>query len=281
MTFKQTYKVECQALRNAIDRCHKQEHRRYQDYGARGITVADVFRDPITGFDDFFAEVGPRPSSGHSLDRIDNDRGYEPGNLRWATKQEQGLNTRKPRKRRLDFGHGVGPKNSVMIPYQGRVQSLAKWADELGLKRATLYDRLIAGMSIADAMKPEFISRNKNRKRENPMRNDELNERLNRLETSLEILSDHWASTQANTAALASATADRLNRIEANVAHHVGVKRRPGELEKAVDKAIAALDKAMTPPTVHVGEIRVTGELDPVSVRQMVRNEINKPKAKK
>jgi hypothetical protein len=62
-------------------------------YAGRGLTISPVFRGR-GGFEKFFAEVGPRPSPTHSLDRIDNERGYEPGNLRWATKKEQANNRR-------------------------------------------------------------------------------------------------------------------------------------------------------------------------------------------
>jgi hypothetical protein len=62
----------------------------FKHYGARGITM---FVDWVESFDLFFAEVGPRPTPFHTLDRIDNRRGYEPGNVRWATRQEQSLNS--------------------------------------------------------------------------------------------------------------------------------------------------------------------------------------------
>jgi len=63
-------------------------------YADRGITVCDEWRGE-GGFQAFFEHIGPRPSPKHSVDRIDNDRGYEPGNVRWATKSEQARNTRR------------------------------------------------------------------------------------------------------------------------------------------------------------------------------------------
>ena len=64
------------------------EHRYYAD---RGITLCDEWVDDFSAF---YRHIGPRPSPEHSVDRIDNDRGYEPGNVRWATKHEQNMNTR-------------------------------------------------------------------------------------------------------------------------------------------------------------------------------------------
>jgi hypothetical protein len=60
----------------------------FANYGGRGIE----FR--FTGFEQFYAELGPRPSPEHSLDRIDNDGHYEPGNVRWATQSQQQKNKR-------------------------------------------------------------------------------------------------------------------------------------------------------------------------------------------
>lgn len=67
------------------------ESRYFKDYVGRGIDVCPQWRDDFVRF---LADVGRRPSSRHSLDRINNDRGYEPGNVRWATKSEQNRNTR-------------------------------------------------------------------------------------------------------------------------------------------------------------------------------------------
>ena len=64
----------------------------YKNYGGRGI--AFCFVSVRAGVQWVLDTLGPRPSAQHSLDRIDNDRGYEPGNLRWATRSEQARNKR-------------------------------------------------------------------------------------------------------------------------------------------------------------------------------------------
>ncbi len=86
--------VEREALRSAIRRCHNPRTINFANYGGRGITVCDAWRDSEQGFARFLAELGPKPTRHHSLDRIDNDRGYEPGNVRWADKKTQSANRR-------------------------------------------------------------------------------------------------------------------------------------------------------------------------------------------
>lgn len=71
-------------------RCRNPRHKAFASYGGRGIKFAEVFDD----FKVFLAEVGRRPSPQHSLDRINNDGDYAPGNIRWATKTEQVRNRR-------------------------------------------------------------------------------------------------------------------------------------------------------------------------------------------
>jgi len=78
------------------DRCHNPSHAASRYYGGRGITVADEWRDNFTAF---YAHIGPKPSPDHSLDRINNDGNYQPGNVRWATWSQQNKN-RRPYKRR-------------------------------------------------------------------------------------------------------------------------------------------------------------------------------------
>jgi hypothetical protein len=79
-----------------IQRCENPNDAAYPRYGGRGITVHPEWR---ADFAAFLRDVGHRPSPELSLDRIDNDRGYEPGNVRWATAKQQANNRRKPTKK--------------------------------------------------------------------------------------------------------------------------------------------------------------------------------------
>lgn len=74
-----------------IQRCGNPRHPKYPIYGARGIIVCDRWKI----FENFYADMGDRPSPHYSIDRKNNDGNYEPGNCRWATKREQLLNTRR------------------------------------------------------------------------------------------------------------------------------------------------------------------------------------------
>lgn len=85
-------------------RCFNVRSKPYPNYGGRGITMCDHWRDSFAAF---LADVGRRPSAAHSIDRIDNDGHYEPGNVRWATRDTQQQNRRpfserQPRQRATD-----------------------------------------------------------------------------------------------------------------------------------------------------------------------------------
>jgi hypothetical protein len=111
-----------------LARCHDPRDRDYPRYGGRGIAVCSDWHGSL-GVRAFAAHMGPRPSRGHSVDRIDNDRGYEPGNVRWATAREQHSNRR----------------DNVRVEHGGRALTLSEWSRESGLPRQLISMRIRAG----------------------------------------------------------------------------------------------------------------------------------------
>jgi hypothetical protein len=118
-----------------IQRCCNPKDRAYPSYGARGISVCEEWVGP-QGFETFLKDVGRRPSDAHSLDRIDNDGNYEPGNVRWATPKQQARNTRRNRH----------------ITALGETLTLAEWSERSGIKRETIAMRLRCGWSTEKAV---------------------------------------------------------------------------------------------------------------------------------
>lgn len=110
-------------------RCSDPKHQLFAMYGGRGITVCQRWAESYEAFRD---DMGPRPSLQHSIDRIDNTKGYEPDNCRWATYTEQNNNRR-----------GV-PK----IEYRGRQLTRPELARELGLSAEIVRSRLSRGWDV-------------------------------------------------------------------------------------------------------------------------------------
>jgi hypothetical protein len=79
-----------------LDRCYNKNSIGYQNYGGRGISVCAEWKKSFTAF---LQELGEKPNDKLSLDRINNDGNYEPGNVRWATRAQQLANRRPYRKR--------------------------------------------------------------------------------------------------------------------------------------------------------------------------------------
>ncbi len=116
------------------DRCCNPNTPTYAYYGGRGIKVCDRWRG-TNGFLNFVADMGERPAEGMTLDRIDNDGGYEPGNVRWATRDEQASNNRRNR----------------FVTYQGATKTLSQWARHFGFRPQIFIGRLRIGWDFERA----------------------------------------------------------------------------------------------------------------------------------
>ncbi len=117
-----------------IERCHNQRSKHFKKYGARGLTVCERWRD---SFVDFFSDMGRRPSSDYSIERVNNERGYEPGNCKWATRIEQANNKRC----------------TVFVIVNGENLPLAEACRRLGIPRGTIYSRVFGrGMTYQEAL---------------------------------------------------------------------------------------------------------------------------------
>ncbi len=114
-----------EALRKAIDRCHNPHSQAYENYGGRGILVCSKWHGEA-GLMAFKKHMGDHPGAGFSLDRVDVNKGYVPGNCRWATASQQAGNRR----------------GSRTLTYKGRTQSIPAWAREVGIAHTTLRLRL-------------------------------------------------------------------------------------------------------------------------------------------
>lgn len=125
-THRDSLSPEHETWRQIKSRCTNPDSPSYHRYGGRGIAVCERW---ASSYEAFLEDMGRRPSPDHSIDRIDNDRGYEPGNCRWATQVEQARNT--------SFNHRVTAFGVTRV--------LMEWASIAGLHYETLRHRLLRG----------------------------------------------------------------------------------------------------------------------------------------
>lgn len=109
-----------QAMWQRVKARSNPSHKKY--YIDRGITVCDRWKS----LSNFIADMGLKPSSEHSLDRIDNNKGYSPDNCRWATRKQQSRNKR----------------NNRIISFFGKTMPLCEWAERIGITAPSLSSRM-------------------------------------------------------------------------------------------------------------------------------------------
>lgn len=119
---------EYRSWSHMVDRCTNPGANDFARYGGRGITVCEPWAN---SFDAFIRDMGHRPSPAHSLDRVDNSRGYEPSNCRWATQIEQARNKR----------------NNIWIEFRNERRMLLDWAERLSLRPTLIRDRIYRGIT--------------------------------------------------------------------------------------------------------------------------------------
>lgn len=122
-THGKTQTPEYMAWSAMLNRCLNPTNEAYENYGGRGITVCDEWK---TSFEAFFAHMGNRPSSRHSLDRVDNEKGYSPENCEWRPVEIQNLNKR----------------NTVWVDWRGVRITLSEAAQKAGVNYYTAHERI-------------------------------------------------------------------------------------------------------------------------------------------
>lgn len=120
-------------------RCNDPNCKAYKDYGGRGISVCDEWNESYSAFREWAIANGYDNSAKHgkcTIDRIDNSKGYEPGNCRFADAKTQSRNRRSNR----------------VITHNGETLTLAEWSERTGLYQMTIYNRIRSGWTVEEAL---------------------------------------------------------------------------------------------------------------------------------
>lgn len=115
-----------------MDRCYRENATGYHNYGGRRIIVCESWHT----YENFEKDMGIRPT-GTSIDRIDNDGMYEPGNCKWSTPKEQGERRR----------------TNIMVEYEGRNMNLSAWSRELGFNYSRVWKKMQDGYAFEKAIR--------------------------------------------------------------------------------------------------------------------------------
>lgn len=124
---------EYKPWKSILQRCLNPRDAAFKDYGGRGITVCESWQH---SFESFYADMGPRPTPEHSIDRIDNNLGYGPSNCRWSTQTEQCNNKR----------------NNRIVEYLGEQMTLTEASIRAGLRPGTVIMRVHTGWTVERAL---------------------------------------------------------------------------------------------------------------------------------
>lgn len=119
---------------NMKDRCCNKNTPRYNDYGSRGIVVCDEWKNDFMTFHNWAMENGYRDDL--TIDRINNDGNYEPGNCKWSTPKQQANNTR----------------SNVWLTFNDKTQTMMQWSEELNIPYITIKNRHRKGWSDKECL---------------------------------------------------------------------------------------------------------------------------------
>jgi hypothetical protein len=129
----QCFTSEYRIWQGMKERCQNQKRPEFKNYGGRGITFCERWKD----FKNFFSDMGQKPTPKHTLERINNNGNYEPSNCKWATRKEQ-LNNKR---------------DNVFIECEGIRLTITQWSERVGIHVATIKHRLAKQWSIQKALR--------------------------------------------------------------------------------------------------------------------------------